>query len=934
MTMNNKAKELALFFLRDAGCSDTATEKQITDAIEKTILIHPETDREELKRHLESEYKIWVDDFRIIEKEEARRPWLAANKSKIDWGFWNRYKWYLEEKKKFPPKTVQSIEKLTDRTLDALFEPTQKAQIDKRGMVVGQVQSGKTANYTGLICKAADAGFKMIIVLAGIHKNLRSQTQLRLDEGFLGFDTQQERVNRNNNLWIGVGEPRSNRNLIAHSLTSSSDSGDFNAGAANALALNFYTNDPIIAVVKKNAYVLNRLEQWLSAQSSETNNGDKIIRNKPLLIIDDEADNASINTKRDDLNPTKINGQIRNLLRLFQKSAYVGYTATPFANIFIPLNDDNLFPRDFITNIPAPSNYIGPDKIFGFEPLEDGKEPDDTLPVVHRIDDYQEFVPDKHKRDDQLPVSIPETLKTAIKCFILTCAIRRLRGQGDEHNSMLIHVSRFQVWQGRIKELVENVYNFYRLGIEQNNARIIDEIKQTFENDAENYRSYITISSQILDSQLAGLDPAIKVHTWNEVLPFLHPAATKIQVKEIHGGAKDVLDYQAYDKKYIKEGEEAGLSVIAIGGNKLSRGLTLEGLSVSYYLRASKMYDTLMQMGRWFGYRPGYVDLCRLFTSRELNEWFCHITMASEELRKEFNYMSDIAGSTPEQYALKVRTHPGVLQISATNKIRTAVNVNISWSGVLIESYKLSKRNQDINANLNNLNKLLSSFNTEPIDKKGNLLWNNIPATNIISFIGSFIAPENPIASPDRLAEFIMEKQKDDELDIWHVALMSSNAKTKDFILSDSIRIWLFDRTDDERNNSGEIYYIRKSHIISPNHEFIDLSEDEYELAKRKTFEQKKENEEYPSAAQMPNYPNGNLVRNDLEIKSARFPLLLLYLLNPEKAGLSVSENPIVGFAIRFPGSNKNRTITYAVHEQLLDKFEVNEDPEDYDYED
>ncbi|NCC74684.1 MAG: endonuclease, partial [Sphingobacteriia bacterium] len=403
-------------------------------------------------------------------------------------------------------------------------------------------------------CKAADAGFKMIIVLAGIHKNLRSQTQLRLDEGFLGFDTQQERVNRNNNLWIGVGEPKSNRHLIAHSLTSSLDNGDFNAGAANALALNFYTNDPIIAVVKKNAYVLNRLEQWLSAQSSETSNGSIIIRNKPLLIIDDEADNASINTTRDDLNPTKINGQIRNLLRLFQKSAYVGYTATPFANIFIPLNDDNLFPRDFITNIPAPSNYIGPDKIFGFEPLEDGEEPTDTLPVVHRIDDYQTFVPDRHKRDDQLPVNVPESLKTAIKCFILTCAIRRLRGQGDEHNSMLIHISRFQVWQSRIKELVENVFNFYRMGIEQNNAGIIRELRHTFETDVDGFRSYTTTSQQILDSQLSVLDPAVKVHTWKEVLLSLHPSTTKIQVKEIHGGAKDVLDYQAYDKKYIREG--------------------------------------------------------------------------------------------------------------------------------------------------------------------------------------------------------------------------------------------------------------------------------------------------------------------------------------------------------------------------------------------
>jgi hypothetical protein len=175
--------------------------------------------------------------------------------------------------------------------------------------------------------------------------------------------------------------------------------------------------------------------------------------------------------------------------------------------------------------------------------LEDSEQPTDTLPVVHRIDDYQTFVPDRHKRDDQLPVSVPESLKTAIKCFILTCAIRRLRGQGDEHNSMLIHISRFQVWQSRIKELVENVFNFYRMGIEQNNAGIISELRHTFETDVDGYRSYTTTSSQILDSQLSELDPAVKVHTWKEVLPCLYPAATKIQVKEIHGGAKDVLVY-------------------------------------------------------------------------------------------------------------------------------------------------------------------------------------------------------------------------------------------------------------------------------------------------------------------------------------------------------------------------------------------------------
>ena len=183
------------------------------------------------------------------------------------------------------------------------------------------------------------------------------------------------------------------------------------------------------------------------------------------------------------------------------------------------------------------------------------------------------------------------------------------------------------------------------------------------------------------------------------------------------------------------------------------------------------------------------------------------------------------------------------------------------------------------------------------------------------------------------MGEFIIEKQKDNELDTWHVALMSSRSKSNNYTLNNN-QIWLFDRTEDDKNSSEDIYYIRKSHIISPNHEFVDLTDEEYKLAREKTSANKKAHEEYPGAAKMPNYPNGNLVRNDMEIRNARFPLLLLYLLNPEKAGLTGIVNPIVGFAIRFPGSKYNTTVTYAVHEQLLDKFEVNEEPEDYEYED
>jgi hypothetical protein len=683
--------------------TSSVTPQQIEDAVDQVLHIpsYAGLDRDALVREVQSIYNIRVDDFRIIEAAERRMPWINENKGKITWNFWNRYREYLQYDKNYPDNVLTQLDKLTDRTLDGLFNPAITDGISKYGLVVGQVQSGKTSNYTGLICKAADSGYKLIIVLAGIHNNLRSQTQLRLDEGFLGFDTQHQRAFDQNGIKLGVG--RISQNGIAHSLTSSLDNGDFTAGAASSLGINFNTNEPIIAIVKKNSKVLERLVRWLTAQAIELPDGRKLIDNKSILMIDDEADNASINTNPDDDKSTKINSLIRDILRLFHKSGYVGYTATPFANIFIPIEEDQIFPRDFIINIPAATNYIGPDKVFGIRPLEEDEISDTVLPIVNRINDYQTLIPNGHKKNAPLPDELPESLKTAIKSFIITCAIRRLRGQENAHNSMLIHISRFINWQNHIKNLVEATFDFYRRGIEFKTPQIIEELRKVFEEDTEDYKSYKTVSQQILDTELRNIDTNTQVHEWEDVKQHLHEAASRIIVKEINGGSGDALNY--FDHKN-------GLSVIAIGGDKLSRGLTLEGLSVSYYLRASRMYDTLMQMGRWFGYRPGYVDLCRLFTSRELNEWFCHITLASEELRSEFDYMADVAGSTPEQYALKVRTHPGVLQISASNKIRRAVNVDVSWAGRLVESYQLQKSPTVIENNLKAAEDLISSLDS------------------------------------------------------------------------------------------------------------------------------------------------------------------------------------------------------------------------------
>jgi hypothetical protein len=912
------------------------------DAIEGAVNIalsipqYKDINKDILIREIQANFNIVLEDFTTIERKPD--PWVYNKTSIINWAFWERYRDYLQIEKNYANTVTEQINKLTNKTLDGLFDPTIKSPATKYGLVVGQVQSGKTSNYTGLICKAVDSGFNLIIVLAGTLNNLRTQTQIRIDEGFLGFDSQFQRAYNTGQHTIGVGIGRNA--LPVHSVTSSANAGDF----SDRTTLTFHTNEPIIAVVKKTKPRLEKLNQWLASQASTNQSGERKITNKTLLLIDDEADHASINTSKENDPATTTNRLIREIIGLFDKVGYVGYTATPFANIFIPIEDDQLFPDDFIINIPAPSNYIGPDKVFGFTFKEDADETSETvLPVVNRIDDYLNFIPDRHKKADlhdwkttedvfqevidSFRSKAPKSLEQAVRCFIITCSIRRLRGQKEVHNSMLIHISRFNNWQKVIFKVVEEIFNFYKRGIEMEIPSILKELQETFENDSKNYKSFVTTSSSILNSELKNLDPNIEIHKWEDVQLHLYDAVTRIQIREINGGSKDVLNY--FDHK-------SGLSVIAIGGDKLSRGLTLDGLSVSYYLRASKMYDTLMQMGRWFGYRHGYTDLCRLFTSREINEWFCHITLASEELRNEFDYMSDVAGATPRKYALKVRNHPGVLQISASNKIRSAVDVNISWAGRLIESYEFKKDKNVISSNLTHTKDFIKQLPLTPKIVKNNYLWYAVPASNIRYFLQKFqLSDSLKAADPSNILRFIDAQLQNNELTNWTVAIMSKKAalgRENVDLETTSLDIGFFLRRYYDQNSDNETYFLRKSHIISPSDEFIDLNNDQYAVAMERTRQLwiRKNKEGQPS------YPNGEIVRN--EIRHPQKPLLLIYFLDPEGANrpedIVKITQPIVGYAISFPGSKFNASVSYKIPEQLLPFFDQDYETEQNDDDD
>jgi hypothetical protein len=952
------------------GERSAISDADVNSAIDRIKLLYPDVDEVALKTKLAEIYSLRIEPYQILQGQDRRMFWLNNVKSDINWTFWERYKSYLITRESYAPEVVRRLDELTDKILDNTFNPQlSNVQICKKGLVVGQVQSGKTSNFTGLICKAADVGFNLIIVFAGILDDLRSQTQNRLDKGFLGFSTNDITNIRTSRDKIGVGFIDSS--AIAHSLTTVIS--DFKVQTANAIiGVNFQTNDPILFVIKKNGRIMNNLYNWLQQKNKDA---------KSVLIIDDEADNASINTNKDDSAPTAINNNIRNILSLFKRSAYVGYTATPFANIFIsPREEDDLFPRDFIINIPTPPNYIGPEKVFGTSIVPD-KNNDDILPVVFSINDYHGFVPEKHKIDEAQDIrydDIPESLKTAIKCFIVSCAIRIARNQGNEHNSMLIHISRFRAWQNRIRELVEQLFGYYKQEIEANDPAIMEEFRRILEENTPTYKSYKTITTEIQNSSFSEINKDIYIHLWQDIRPLLHKVVYKIEVKALNGSSGDSLTYDRHPDGYY---------VIAIGGNKLSRGLTLEGLSVSYFLRASKMYDTLMQMGRWFGYRPGYVDLCRLFTSSELNTWFRHITIASEELRAEFNYLAE-SGGTPDNYALKVRTNPGLL-ITSPLKMREAIDIQISWAGRLVETYALPRDRGSKNSNLIETDKFLSSLNA-PENIGNDFFWRNIAPDRICNYFSKFKVAESmkKKVDLDLIVQYIQNLDRNyQELKSWRVVLIniSDNKAKSKYTFSNGLSINCGFRTRSiDSGTDNDTYYIKKNHILGgQEEELIDLQKDNYRTTdkklldvalevtrKRKALAKKKKelekmnfiesereriitefdanwetlSETEKQSGWDKKYPAPEIVRQ--EFRPRTNPLLIIYPLNPKFSNVldlegneiegttiySLNDDPFIGFAISFPSSSNtdgimyrsNRVAEFAETEDLFDSQDDN----------
>ena len=737
-------------------------EVKISEMIKKALEIsgatYSDEEIEAAKRDITWRYQIFTTPGQSILADYDEEDWYEEAKNNITPIFWTRYKDYLIDKKHFSPSIVSILgdDTLDKKLMKYIVNPKAEysAPVLKRGLIIGDVQSGKTSTYIGFICKAADAGYRVFILLTGTIESLRRQTQERVEEGFIGIDMS---ANNTGGKRIGVGEDK--KPILAMALTSRTS--DF-TGNSNKIAVALSDKDAVVFIIKKQKNVLSKLKNWLVSLNADPSTGKIDI---PMLMIDDEADNASINTSKSKEDPTTINKLIRELASIFTKSNYVGFTATPFANVFIDpettekMETQDLFPEDFIVALPTPSNYIGPNKIFALDGEFHGQLRYITDAGREEEDGYSFYF--KHKKDWES--ELPDSLTDAIYTFYLANALRDLRGDNREHRSMLINISRFVKVQKYIKNKVEDIhsraYNSikYNLSCDFEKSMKDPVLKRLYENWQREYSSL-------------GFD-------WNNIVKVLSAAIENIQIKVVNSSKN------SEKLEYPKKGS---LRVIAIGGLALSRGLTLEGLVVSYFYRNTCTYDVLMQMGRWFGYRKNYEDIFRIWTHEASARWYAEISEATDRLKADMDRMHDLK-RRPKDFGIRVKNDSVELNITAYNKMRNATNEYefSSYFGGLVETPYLifdpdvQKKNFLETQNLvKDLVEKGFSFERTAAGR-GHYIIQGIPKAIIVEYIRQLkISKYSSDFRTSQIAEFL-ENTTDKSIELFDVAFMEGKP-TKD----------------------------------------------------------------------------------------------------------------------------------------------------------
>jgi hypothetical protein len=766
--------------------------------------------------------------------------------------------------------------------------------IFRRGLVIGDVQSGKTATYGGLICKAADAGYKVVILLTGTIESLRQQTQERMEEGIIGFTIRVDNKGTKQKTFNRVGVGLDAEELRAMAYTSYQD--DFVGGSDNILTTLSSHKNLVMFIVKKNTTVLRNLHKWLVELNKDVIDG---LIHVPLLLIDDEADNASINTKNDKTNPTKTNALIRQICTAFNNSTYVGFTATPFANVFIDpdtteqMISADLFPEHFIYVLPTPSNYIGAKKIF----YPDG-ENRDMLKFILDIEEpsdaeLKDMTPEErytrkiyYKHPKEWEGMLPDSLTESIYCYIIANAVRDKRGESSSPRTMMINVSRFVKVQKYIKDEVENIVSEIRRAIsvdfsDNNKDNISHPVFQMFVKTWTKHFMHLGLGQEFIINK-----------------SVLLTAIDKIQVIIVNS-AKDSmkLDYKKYPS----------MRIIAIGGLALSRGLTLKGLMTSYFYRNTSTFDVLMQMGRWFGYRPNYEDLCQVWTSKTSARWYEEITKSTEELKDDIRQMFD-EKMTPKEFGLKVRDESDELQITAYNKMRSSYKRTeyLTYWGNLVETpyANLNAANNVKNyvAAIDLIQKLyVAGYKAEgSLNEYKTKVFYSIPVSFIKFFLANIeVSKFNVKFDPKTILEFLQDNPNS-KLAEWDISIQSGSG-TDLIDYGNDIKVYSSKRDIFISNN--HISFTGRGTLGGPTDGCIGISPEQKEMAK-KAMDDAKAKAGEPPAKGTPNYIWFKYISN-------RKPLLIIYSIKPsgdidpelKNYMDQIGKAPIVGLAIGIPAN-------------------------------
>ena len=655
---------------------------------------------------------------------------------------------FLYDERKWKRSIVENLSETSKKILEQCPDPIKNEEFQYKGLVIGHIQSGKTANMTAFIARAADYGYKFFIILAGRYNELRLQTQNRIDQDVTGKSEMQSLK--------CVKHEHEAKKTPWFRMTEANIKGDFDSGT---VTLDLNPSTPKIAVIKKNIKIMEKFIKYLKSNS--------LLKNFPAIIIDDECDEASINTnysqEDEDKDPSKTNALIREILHLFPKHTYIGFTATPFANVLIDMNnDDDLYPKNFIFSLDEPDEYFGPKKLFGsgmsFSTLLDEPSRDSELDVIRII--KEEEMNEMENIDDQ--IDPPDILFKSISAFVLSNCARMLRGQTENHYSMLIHPSH-----------IKNIHEKYKKWVEEE----LDILKgvATYPKKFKGYLKKIkTYWEQ--DFFKVSENERVKSFSFNDIWKFSEKILNSIEVKVLNSDFDHVLEYEKDERRYI-----------IIGGNKLSRGLTLEGLSISLYLRpepkTGNKYDTLLQMGRWFGYRKGYHDLTRIFVTDQIAEDFSDLATVEIELREDIKKYSE-KDITPKKIAPLIRCHP-TMQVTSNLKMGAGEKINISLSGKTIQTIvfplqdmiKLKENQKTIVAWL----KAIGDYNKDwPL--KEYYTWEKVSSNDILNLVANYHFGESPRqVNRKTITEYIRNQNSVDELIDWTVILPPGKKKGEAF---------------------------------------------------------------------------------------------------------------------------------------------------------